>query len=440
MSFFRHRKRWLIVALLFSLSALNYLDRQALSVLAPKLRSELGFSEVEYSYIVTAFLAAYAIGFGVAGRVLDRVGVKAGVAVAVAFWSVIGMLHAVARNWVWLAALRFLLGLGESCNAPAGAKAVAEWAPRRERALSMAVFSNGFLWGAIIAPPAVSYIALHWGWRWGFLLPGAIGLVWLAAWRRWYDAPERHPGVSPSEREYVLRERVSAPAAEGDLRSLLRDRRVHAFFLARMLTDPAPYFFTFWLPEYLHSARGFSLAMIGAVSWIPFLAADLGGPGGGALSDWLVRRGWTPARARMRLMLAAALVMPLAAVAVRTPSAAAALGLMAALLAAHSCWNANLLTTATEIFPGGRVATVVGLASMGGSLGGMLSTLLTGQAIARLGYEPVFTALGVLHPAAWLLVRRWLRPGSPPPPLAAPIVPAEAGAAHASPSAASRPE
>lgn len=399
------RRRWLIVALLFCLSVVNYLDRQTLSVLAPVLRERLHFGTVEYSYIVAAFLAAYTIGFALSGRILDRIGVKLGVALALAFWSAAGMLHAVAAGWVALAVCRFLLGLGESFNVPGGVKALSEWIPPRERGLSTAIFSNGFMVGAMIAPPLVSLVAIRFGWQWAFLVTGAVGFLLLIVWWRFYDAPEQQRSLSAQERAYILSQRganESMPAAS--VWQVIRHPYCYGLLVARLLTDPLPYFFTFWLPEYLKSSRGFTLAMIGLLGWIPFLAADVGGPGGGALSDYLVRRGWDTQRARLRVMLVAACVMPLAAVAVRTSSTWVSLALIALLLGAHSCWIANLLTTASEVFSRHQVGTVVGLAGMGGSIGGIISTLLTGRIIASYGYVPVFTALAFFHLAAFLFL------------------------------------
>lgn len=399
------RRRWLIIALLFCLSVVNYLDRQTLSVLSKTLREQFGFGEVEYSYIVTAFLAAYTIGFAISGRILDRVGVRVGVAMALAFWSAAGLLHAAAAGWVAFAVCRFLLGLGESFNTPGGAKAISEWAPRSERGLSMAVFSNGFIMGAIVAPPLVSYVALKYGWQWSFLFTGALGFVLLAVWLWFYDAPEKHRFIRESERAYILRERNQQTGDERvSLLRIVTHPYCYALIVARLLTDPLPYFFTFWLPEYLQSTRGFTLAMVGLLGWIPFLASDIGGPGGGALSDFLVRRGWQPERARLRVMLGAACMMPLAAIAVRTGNTWLSLGLIALLLGAQSCWIVNLLTVSSEVFPRAQVATVVGLGGMGGSIGGMISTLLTGRVIAAYGYAPVFTVLAFLHLCAFALL------------------------------------
>lgn len=407
-SFLATHKRYLVVGLLFFVAMVNNLDRQTLSVLAPTLRKEMGFGAVEYSYITSAFLAAYALGYVFCGRVLDRIGVKLGLALALAFWSLAGAGHAMALGWLSLAAFRFLLGLGESFNSPAGVKALAEWIPPGERGLSMAVFSNGNVIGAIIAPPLVSFLAIHFGWQLAFVVTGATGFLLLALWWRFYDTPERHRTLSEEERRTILAARTaatqaasSAPAVRQSMWALLAQPACVGFFAIRFLTDPIVYFFSFWLPDYLTHARGFTLAMIGFIGWLPFLASDIGGPGGGALSDWLVRRGWQSPKARRALMLFAACLTPLAAIAVRTEAAWLAIALIAVLLAAQSCWMANQLTLISESVPREQVATLLALSALGGSLGGIVANLLTGHTVATYGYVPVFTAIGFLHLTAY---------------------------------------
>ena len=207
MSFLRTHLRWGVVALLFFTALLNNLDRMVLSVLAPTLKESLAFGDVEYSYVVAAFLAAYALGYTFCGKVLDRVGVKLGMMAALVFWSVAAMGHAAAVGWLSLAAFRFLLGLGESFNSPGGVKAIAEWIPRRERGLCMAVFSNGNVLGSIIAPPLVAFLSLHLGWRWAFGITGGLGLVLWAVWRHVYHSPESHPRLTDEERAVIMAER-----------------------------------------------------------------------------------------------------------------------------------------------------------------------------------------------------------------------------------------
>ncbi|HUR57886.1 MAG TPA: MFS transporter [Opitutaceae bacterium] len=409
--FIRSHQRWCVVALLFLVAAVNNLDRQALSVLAGTLKTALDFGNVEYSYIVTSFLSAYALGYAFCGTIIDRWGVRSGLGLALLFWSVAGMAHAAAVGWMSLALCRFLLGLGESFNSPGGVKAIAEWVPPRERGLSMAVFSNGNIFGAIVAPPLVSFVALRWGWQWSFIVTGAVGLVLFAVWWRFYETPARHRGVTPEEREYIRGQLASLapPAPKQSMWALLRHPLCLGFFVARFLTDPTSYFFSFWLPDYLQHSRGFTLALIGLVAWIPFLAADVGGPGGGAMSDWLVRRGWATRRARLTMMAVAAALMPLAAVAVRVEIVWVAIALIALLLAAQSCWMANQLTLISESVPRENVGTLLALTALGGSLGGVVSTLLTGRILDAYGYVPVFTGLGLLHVTAFFVLLWSLR-------------------------------
>ncbi len=399
--------RWRIVALLFFLSAINYLDRQTLSVLSSTLRETLKFSAVEYSYIVTAFLVAYSVGYMFCGTIIDRIGVRLAVMLALAAWSLAGMGHAFATGWVALLGWRFALGLGESFTSPCGIKALAEWAPKRERGLSTALFSNGNIFGAIIAPPLVSLVAIKLGWQWAFLATGGLGLVYLAFWWRYYDSPEQQSRLPAEERAYILAERATpsvGTARKISFLQALRHPAVLGFFVARLLTDSLSFFFSFWLPEYLQSERGFSLAMIGIFGWIPFLASDIGGPGGGALSDWLVRRGWKPGDARRRMMLVAACLMPCSLLAVHASSAYVALGLIGVILAAQSCWMANILTLVSESFPREHVGTYLSLSALGGSIGGIISTLAAGKIIHSFGYVPVFTTLGFLHFAAFATI------------------------------------
>jgi len=407
--FLKTHLRWGVVVLLFFTAMLNNLDRMVLSVLAPTLKEALAFGPQEYSYIVVAFLSAYALGYTFCGKVLDKVGVKAGIMAALVFWSLAGMGHAAAIGWFSLAAFRFLLGLGESFNSPAGVKAIAEWVPKRERGLSMAVFSNGNVLGSIIAPPLVAFLCLHFGWRWAFVVTGALGFALWFVWHRFYHSPNKHPHLTEEERRVIESNasRLSHPASSAPCPSSDRSYRrlAVAFFVARLLTDPITYFFAFWLPSYLREARGFSLAMIGAVGWIPFLASDVGGPGGGALSDWLIRHGLNSRKARLAMMLLAACLTPAAAAAVFVPKAWMAIVCIALVLGAQSCWMANQLTLISESVPKAKTASLLALSAMGGSIGGILANLLAGRVIGAVGYVPVFCALAGCHLTAWFVLK-----------------------------------
>jgi ACS family hexuronate transporter-like MFS transporter len=408
--FLRRNYRWLVVALLFLLSTVNYLDRQTLSVLAPTLRDLHGLTSEHYSYVVTGFLVAYMAGYAIVGPLLDRYGVKSVITVAVAVWSVAAILHSIASGWIGLLICRVLLGLGESAAPIGGAKAVGEWIPARERGLAMGIFSTGNIVGAIVAAPLVTIVLLKASWQAAFIATGAMATLWLFAWMYLYHAPECEPQLSDVERALILGDRPRRVEKKISAWVVLRYRYGYGLFIARLLTDTVPFFFSFWLPEYLHRSRDISISMIGVVAWIPYLAADLGGLSGGGFSDFLVRRGRRPQSARFTLLLIAACVTPLACMVVRTRSIVIALGCISCVLAAHSAWIVNLLTLITESAPVGHAGATLGISSVGGALGGVIMSLAAGRIIPAVGYTPVFTVLGFMHlcgfAVLWLALRR----------------------------------
>jgi len=410
-AFLQEHRRWLITALLFFISLISYLDRQTLSVLANTLDQTLGVSPAQYSYVVTAFLIGSGIGYSFAGRVIDRLGARISFAVAVAVWSVVAVLHSLAVGWISLLVLRLILGLGESFATPTAAKVLTAWIPRRERGLCWAVFSMGNFVGAVIAPPLVVWLTLRYNWRISFVATGALGFALLLVWLWFYDNPEKHRMVSASERKVILEGRDLTPVAFGRVSTLrlLRHPAVLGFFFTRFFTDSFTLFFVFWLPAYFQTSRAFTLAMIGLMAWIPYLGADVGFLTGGAISDWLVRRGVDSRRARKGVMLVAACLMPLTLVAVRVQAAPLALGLITFIMLLQAAWNTNLTTLTIESTPPQHVASVIAVALLGGTLGGSISTLLTGRVIAAVGYVPVFTALGFVHLTAYAIMSAGLR-------------------------------
>ena len=405
LSFLTGRYRWVIVALLFALSVVNYLDRQTLSILAPTLRDLHRVSTATYSYIVTGFLVAYAIGFAVAGPLLDRFGVRRVVAIAVALWSLAAIAHSFVSGWLGLLVCRMLLGFGESFAPVGGGKAVGEWIPETERGLAMGIFSTGNVAGAVVAPPLVTLLLIRSGWRVAFVVTGSVAILWLVFWLVFYDSPERQKRLGEAERNRILSSRAK-PGDRTSAVSVLKTSYGYGLFFARLLTDSVPFFFSFWLPEYLRHSRGVSVLVVGAVAWIPYLAADIGGISGGAISDWLVRRGWLRTTARFRLLLVAACLTPLAAVAVRTSSVAVSLACISVVLAAHSIWIVNLFTLITETAPRGHGGTALGVSGVGGALGGIIANLVAGRLIPSAGYVAVFTVLGFVHLAGFAVLRR----------------------------------
>jgi MFS transporter, ACS family, hexuronate transporter len=407
----RDHTRWLVAGLLFFISTIAFLDRQTLSVLEKKLEKILGFSAAEYSYIVIGFLIATGLGYLFAGGIIDRFGVRTTFAVALTVWSVAAVAHSLAIGWVSLLILRVVLGFGESFYTPAAARVLRDWIPQRERGVCWAVFSTGNFIGAMVAPPLVAWLALHFHWQLSFVVTGASGFVLLGVWLWFYHSPERYPWLSSAERTVILQGRGSkAVAAENiSIFRLLSQPAVRSFSFTRFLTDPFTFFFLFWLPAYLQTSRGFSLSKTGTMAWIPFLGADLGALTGGAVSDWLVRRGTDPRVARRHILFAVACLTPSTLAAVRVDSAPIAISLITLVMFLQASWNTNLTTLIVESTPPENVARVVALTLFGGTVGGGLSTLLTGHVIKNVGYIPVFTALGFTHLTAYALMSMSLR-------------------------------
>jgi len=393
--------RWYICAILFFATTINYLDRQAMSALNPILRKEIGWDDASYGWINFAFQLAYAIMFGIAGRLLDTFGVRAGMIWAVIVWSFAAAGHAFARSALGFSIFRFALGIGEAANFPACIKTVAEWFPKRERALATGIFNAGSNIGIMLSLPLV-LLATAWHWEWAFVLTGCTGFVWLLVWARFYRAPEKHPNLSSSERELILSDKDPPGAAvRVPWSSLLRYRQAWAFLLGKMMTDPVWWFYLTWLPTYLVTKRGVSSRMTALVLIYPFIAADFGSVGGGWLSGFLMKRGWTVSRARFAAMGIAALCMPGAIWAVLTNDLYVALALISLATAAHQAWSANIFTLASDMFPKQVVGAVVGLGGMAGAIGGMFMQLVAGGVLQSFGtYVPLFVIAGVMHPLA----------------------------------------
>jgi MFS transporter, ACS family, hexuronate transporter len=382
------RRRWWVATLLFLATVINYVDRQTLSVLAPLLRDQFHMTNTDYSRVVFAFLLAYMIMQSGSGRMMDRLGTRRGFSLTVGWWSIAALLHAAANSALSFGACRFLLGLGEAGNWPGGVKVVSEWFPPKERAFAIGFFNSGSTLGAVFTPPLVTWIALRWGWRRAFVLTGALGFVWLAVWLATYRAPSQ-----PADEE-------TRAAPHTRWRELFRFRQMWALIMARMLADPVWWFYVFWLPEYLKSERHFSLLDIGYFAWIPFLTAGAGSLAGGALSGWLIRRGWPVLQARKAVMAASALLMLAGIPAVLVRDSAVALALISLVTGAYSLWAANVLTLPADLFPPHVIASVSGISGTGAALGGMAFMLAVGFVVDHFSYAPVFVAAGLMPLAA----------------------------------------
>jgi len=405
--------RWTICALLFFASTINYVDRQAISVLKPHLQSVLNWSESDYGWIVFAFQLAYGLMLTVAGLVIDRLGTKLGYALSITWWSIAAMAHALARNALSFGTARFFLGAGEAGNFPAAIKAVAEWFPKRERALATGVFNAGPTVGAVIAPPLVVWITLRWGWREAFILTGALGFLWLFLWMGLYRLPREHPWISPGELKFIEREdgeEETATRTRIPLKKILGYRQAWGFILAKFMTDPIWWFYIFWLPSYLKQGRGFTLEEIGLFAWIPFLVSGVGSVAGGWLSGFFLVRGWALTRARKAAMAICAFCMPSGIAAVFAPNFQWALAFISLSLAAHQGWSANVFTLASDMFPKRDVASVTGLGGTGGAVGGMIISLVAGYTLQWFHtYVPLFIMAGIMHPLTFGLVH-WMIP------------------------------
>ena len=373
-----------MIGFAFAATLINYLDRQALSVAAPVLIDQFHMSSVTYSRIVSAFMLAYTISNGLSGPLIDRLGTRLGYALCIGWWSAASVLHAFTRGPLSLGVFRFLLGIGEAGNWPAAIKVVAEWFPETERALACGLFNSGSSIGAILAPPIVAFIVLHYGWQYAFLGIGLVGFIWLAFWWPTYHKPAQTAAEIASE----------APPPKA--MQLLRHRFVWTFIVAKIFFDPAWYFYIFWFPTYLKSARHFDMAAIGKYGWLPFFVAGLGNLFGGALSGFLIRRGISVTIARKSAMTFFIVLMGAAIPAVLTPTAAGAIVCVSIAMTGYTGALANMLAMPADVFPGNAVGSIWGLASMGAGFGGMLFSLITGWVVDHYSYTPVFIGFGLL--------------------------------------------
>ena len=404
--------RWWVAFLLFLVTVLNYIDRQTLSVLAPVIREEFGMSNQDYSYIIMSFQLAYMIMQTGSGAIFDRIGTRWGFALIFVWWSMSTILHGWARGLKSFIAFRFMLAAGEAGNWPGAAKTIAEWFPPRQRSFAMGIFNTGSSTGALIAPPLIAWITTLYGWEWTFVIIGGGGLFWLFLWLGTYPGtPPPTPRDEPLPGELVekVREEVAeAPQAPAVPKipwlHLLRYRQVWGLVLARFLSDPVWWFYVFWLPNYLSNERGLSLLEIGALAWIPFLAADAGCLMGGGLGSYLMRLGWSANKARRTVMITSAFMMSGAVFVVQTESLAVVMGLISLATFAHQSWSTNMLTLPADLFPSNVVASVSGLSGTGAAFGGLLFTFLTGYLVDTVSYAPVFTMAAILHPIAAMVL------------------------------------
>jgi len=378
--------------LLFVATTINYVDRQVLGILAPTLQRELHWTEADYGDIVSWFSFAYAFGFLVAGRVIDWIGVRRGLATAVVAWSVAAIGHAFARTAAGFSIARAMLGVSESAIFPGSIKAVAEWFPQRERALATGIFNAGTNTGAILTPLLVPWIALRWGWQWAFVATGGLGLLWLALWIPLY----RNPPLTDTS--------VAEPRVQWV--SLFGHRQTWAFIVGKLMADPVWWFYLYWLPKFLDAKYGVKLAQVAAPIIVVYLIADVGSVGGGWTSSALIERGWSVNRARKATMLAMALLIVPTTLVSRAPSMWAAVLIVGVAAAAHQAWSANVYTLASDMFPTSAVGSVVGIGAFAGAMGGVVFQRVTGRVLQANGsnYAPIFVVCGLAYVTAWAII------------------------------------
>ena len=399
------RYRWVIVALLFMATAINYIDRQMIGVLKPTLRDEFGWSEADFASIVFWFQMAYAIGYVGFGRIVDRLGARLGYALAIVIWTISHMAHGLATGVASFAAARFGLGIGESGNFPAGISAVTEWFPQKERAFAIGLFNAGANVGAIITPLLVPALVLWFDWRVAFYLTGLFGVLWLAVWWAVYRRPAEHPRVSTAELAWIQQDPPDRVETIG-WGKLIFVRETWAYALGKFLIDPIWWFFLFWLPGYLFDRYNLDLKTFGLPLASIYLISDFGSVAGGWLSSRLIKAGRTPNFARKFTMLICALCVVPIWFAQSLDSLWAAVLVIGLATAAHQAFSANLYTIPSDIFPRAAVGSVVGIGGTVGALGGMGMALFTGYVLESTGgnYQVLFAICASAYLLALLVV------------------------------------
>lgn len=436
-------RRWLICALLFFAATINYVDRQVIGILKPTLQTEFGWTELDYSWIIFSFQTAYAIGLLFVGKLMDRIGTKIGFALAIIVWSIAAISHAWAVGignvagpvvapvvqgvvaafngtsslfgaapWTFTLSVsvvgfmvaRFLLGLGEAGNFPASIKTVAEWFPKKERALSTGIFNAGTNVGALATPLLVPVIVLTWGWYEAFIITGVLGFVWLAFWILIYKRPEDDKRLSKAELEYIQSD-PAEPTSRVPWRRLFPHRQTWAFAIGKFLTDPIWWVYLFWLPDFLNKQHGLDLKNFGIPLAVIYIIADVGSIGGGYISGALIKRGWTINRSRKTAMLVCALAVVPIVFASITSSLWLAVILIGIAAAAHQGWSANIFTISSDMFPKQAVGSVVGIGGMLGAVGGMIISPIVGYILQTTGsYVPIFIMAASAYLVALLII------------------------------------
>ena len=406
--------RWIIIALLFIATCINYLDRQIIGLLKPILEKEFNWTETDFSHIVMAFTAAYALGLLIAGGMIDKLGTKVGYSVTVIIWSVAGMFHAIAKTVAGFSVARIFLGLGEAGHFPAAVKTVAEWFPKKERALATGIFNAGTSVGVVFALLITPYIYGHLGWHAVFWITGSLGLVWLIAWLYFYDVPSKQKRLSESELNYIESDSLQQdqPQLAVPWRRLFYYKQTWAYVTGKFLIDPIYWFFLFWLPSYFSSTFNLDLKKPSVELMIIYGATTIGSIAGGYLSSLLVKRGWEVVKARKTVLLIFAIIQISIIAAQFISNVWVAVALISLVVAVHQAWATNIFTLASDMFSKESVSSVVGIGGMAGAIGGILFPIFIGYILDRYkaqgnltaGYNLIFTICGVTYFIAWIII------------------------------------
>ncbi len=404
--------RWIIAVLLFFATMINYMDRQLLSVIAPKLRADLHLTNTQYAYAINSFLIAYGIMFTLGGWIIDVLKTRRGLALSLGVWSLASSLHTLVVGAWDLCFYRFLLGVSEPGNFTAAVKAVASWFPTRERGVAIGIAIAGTGVGAIVAPPVVVWLAMNFGWRMAFLLPSLCGAILLPIWLFVYREPEDHPWITQEEREHILSDRggEGGQSQKPRILNLLTFRQTWSFIVARFFVDPLGFFYWFWLPSYLVAVKGFTFVELGKWLWIPYLAQGVGQPIGGFFSGSLIRRGMAPILARKWGLTVGMLLSPFAIVSLGASDKVLVLGCITVATLGIGWWGANYNAAVMDTVPRYAVSTVSGIAGSGGILSSAILTGVTGYAADHHAYTLAFLFNLVLMVfsvmASWMLLRK----------------------------------
>ncbi len=406
MTYKKGKIRYSVLALLFFATTINYIDRQVIGILKPFIADDLGWSELDYGLIVTAFQVAYAIGLLVSGALLDRYGTRIGYSVAIALWSIAGILHAAARSVYGFVVVRFMLGLGESANFPAAIKTVAEWFPQKDRAHATGWFNSGSTIGAIVAPIIVTGTTVAFGWQWAFIITGALGFIWIALWLAFYQKPEEHKRLTREEFDYIHRDERINEESKISWASLFKYRQTYALCATRIVSDWVWWFFLFWTPDFLHKTHGIEIMETVLPLILIYSVASAGGIAGGWISSSMISKNFSVDIARKRAILICALtVLPVMTVPLLT-SKWIAVTLISLACAGHMGWASNMFSIISDIFPKKAVASVTGLSGFTGAVGGALSATFVGWILDGTGsYFLIFMIASIVYMLNWAIIK-----------------------------------